>query len=338
MRHETAKLGPLGKIAVPSATNAEAPDVEKASIPSPPAPPPPPALNAGGVPNVLKIGLERRFFDDVYHYMMEASWARLILIIATMYLSTNAIFATLYMVGGDCISGAEKGSFADAFFFSVQTLSTIGYGVMAPKGPVGGALVTFEAFVGLLGMAMASGLMFSKFARPTARVLFSSKLIVSTRNGKPCLMLRMANGRGNEIVEATLRISVLKPEITEEGERMRRFYDLALARSQTPLFSITWTVIHVIDEASPLYGETEASLREMNVRFIVTLTGIDSTFAQTVHARTSYVGSDMVWGGRFVDVTSQLPDGRLQVDYTKFHDVTVDGAPVRGEVKSRAVA
>ncbi len=270
--------------------------------------------------------------------MMEASWPRLIASIAAMYLCTNATFATLYMVGGDCISGAEKGSFADAFFFSVQTLSTIGYGVMAPKGPVGSGLVTIEAFVGLLGMAMASGLMFSKFARPTARVLFSSKLIVNTRNGKPCLMLRMANGRGNEIVEAQLRISVLKPEITEEGERMRRFHDLALARSQTPLFSLTWTVIHVIDEASPLYGETEASLRAMNVRFIVTLTGIDSTFAQTVHARTNYVGDDMVWGGRFVDVTSQLPDGRLQVDYTKFNDVTLDAGPLSSKAESRAVA
>jgi inward rectifier potassium channel len=190
----------------------------------------------------------------------------------------------------------------------------------------------------LLGVAMASGLMFSKFARPTARVLFSSKVIVTPRNGKPCLVMRMANGRGNEIVEATLRISVLKPEVTAEGERMRRFHDLVLTRSQTPLFSLTWMVIHVIDEASPLHGETEASLREMNVRFIVTLTGIDSTFAQTVHARTSYFAEDIVWGGRFIDVTSQLPDGRLQVDYTKFNDVVVDPKDAVAEVKSSAAA
>jgi inward rectifier potassium channel len=308
---------------------------------SPPPPPPaapPPIAPRSGAPGVVKIGLEARFFDDIYHYMMEASWPRLILTIAALYLGTNVIFATLYLVGGDTISGAEKGSFADAFFFSVQTLSTIGYGVMAPKGPVGSALVTGEAFVGLLGVAMASGLMFSKFARPTARVLFSSKVIVTTRNGKPCLVLRMANGRGNEIVEATLRISVLKPEVTAEGERMRRFHDLVLTRSQTPLFSLTWMVIHVIDEASPLHGETEASLREMNVRFIVTLTGIDSTFAQTVHARTSYFAEDIVWGGRFIDVTSQLPDGRLQVDYTKFNDVVVDPKDAVAEGKSSAAA
>jgi inward rectifier potassium channel len=308
---------------------------------SPPPPPPAasqPILPRTGAQGVVKIGLETRSFDDIYHYMMEASWPRLILIIAIMYLGTNAVFATLYLVSGDSITGAEKGSFSDAFFFSVQTLSTVGYGVMAPKGFVGSTLVTFEAFVGLLGMAMASGLMFSKFARPTARVLFSSKVMVSTRNGKPCLVLRMANGRGNEIVEATLRISVLKPEVTAEGERMRRFHDLALTRSQTPLFTLTWMVIHVIDEASPLHGETEASLREMNVRIIVTLTGIDSTFAQTVHARTSYFAEDIVWGGRFVDVTTQLPDGRLQVDYTKFNDVVIDPKDALGEAKSSAAA
>jgi inward rectifier potassium channel len=198
--------------------------------------------------------------------------------------------------------------------------------------------VTVEAFVGLLGMAMASGLMFSKFARPTARVLFSSRVIVTTRNGKPCLVMRMANGRGNEIIEATLRVAVLKPEVTAEGEKMRRFHDLVLTRNQTPLFTLTWMVIHEINEASPLFGETEESLREMSVRFIVTLTGIDSTFAQTIHARTSYFAEDIVWGGRFVDVTSQLPDGRLQVDYTKFNQVVVDAKDPVAEPESSAAA
>ncbi len=308
-----------------------------ASSPPPPPAAPPPHLPRTGPPGVVKIGLETRSFDDIYHYLMEASWARLFVIIGAVYLTTNALFALLYVLAGDSITGAEKGSFSDAFFFSVQTLSTVGYGVMSPKGFVGSTLVTFEAFVGLLGMAMASGLMFSKFARPTARVLFSAKVIVTTRNGKPCLVMRMANGRGNEIVEATLRVSVLKPEVTAEGEKMRRFHDLILARSQTPLFTLTWMVIHEINETSPLFGETEASLREMNVRIIVTLTGIDSTFAQTVHARTSYFAEDIVWGGRFVDVTSQLPDGRLQVDYTKLNEVVIDPRdPVSEPVSSAA--
>jgi inward rectifier potassium channel len=292
-----------------------------------------------GALGVVKVGLKTRTFEDVYYFLMEGSWKRLLLFVAALYLGINALFAGLYLLAGDSISGAEKGSFSDAFFFSVQTLSTVGYGVMAPKGALGSTLVTVETFLGLLGMAMASGLMFSKFARPTARVLFSSKMIVSTRDGKPCLVLRMANGRSNnEIVEATLRISVLKPEVTTEGEKMRRFHDLVLMRSQTPLFTLTWTVIHVIDEKSPLFGETAESLQAMSVRFIVTLTGIDSTFAQTVYARTSYFADDMVWGGRFVDVTSQLPDGRLQVDYTKLNDVVVEPRSSVEAVKSRAAA
>ena len=305
-------------------------------------PPPPAALSQPTAralsANVVKVGLKRRTFEDIYHFMMEASWKRLFVIIAAMYLGTNAVFAGLYLLAGDSIVGAERGSFSDAFFFSVQTLSTVGYGVMAPKGALGSTLVTLEAFIGLLGMAMASGLMFSKFARPTARVLFSSKALISTRNGRPCLVLRTANGRGNELVEATLRISVLKPEVTAEGERLRRFHDLVLERSQTPLFTMTWTVIHVIDEQSPLFGETEASLQAMNVRFIVTLTGIDGTFSQTVYARTNYFADDIVWGGRFVDVTTLLPDGRLQVDYTKFNDVVAEPQSVAYEVKSRAAA
>lgn len=308
-----------------------------ASSPPPPLPAPQqPVVPRVGASGVVKVGLETRYFDDIYHYMMEASWARLIVIIGAVYFATNAIFATLYLVAGDSIAGAEKGSFADAFFFSVQTLSTVGYGVMSPKGPLGGALVTAEAFIGLLGMAMASGLMFSKFARPSARVIFSSRVIVSTRNGKPCLVMRMANGRGNEIIEATLRVSVLKPEVTAEGERMRRFHDLVLTRSQTPLFALTWMVIHEITESSPLFGETEASLQAMNVRIIVTLTGIDSTFAQTIHARTSYFAENIVWGGRFVDVTSQLPDGRLQVDYTKLHEVVIDPKDASADARSNA--
>lgn len=305
-------------------------------------PPPPsvplPRTPRAAAPGIVKVGLKTGTFDDIYHFMMMASWKRLFALIGAMYLGTNAVFAGLYVLAGDSIQGAEPGSFSDAFFFSVQTLSTVGYGVMAPKGFLGSTLVTLEAFIGLLGMAMASGLMFSKFARPTARVIFSSRVVITTRDGKRCLALRMANGRANEIVEATLRISVLKPEVTAEGERLRRFHDLTLMRNQTPLFTMTWLVLHVIDEQSPLYGETEASLHAMSVRFIVTLTGIDSTFAQTVHARTTYFADDVVWGGRFVDVTSQLPDGRLQVDYAKFDDVVAEPPSGVSEVRSRAAA
>jgi inward rectifier potassium channel len=287
---------------------------------TPPRPPPPPST--GRSPrDVVRVNLERGYFDDVYHYLMEAPWSRLLLLIGSAYLGVNVIFALLYLLGGDCIQGAESGSFGDRFFFSVQTLSTVGYGVMSPKGTYGSVLVTFEAFVGLLGMAMASGLMFSKFARPTARVIFSKQMVVNRRNGKPCLLLRMANGRGNDVVEASLRVAILKSEVTAEGERMRRFHDLHLQRSQTPLFSVTWVVIHEIDERSPLHGETQASLTADRARLIVTFTGIDGTFSQTVHARMFYEAEDIVWDARFVDVIEPLPTGQIRVDYARFHDV-----------------
>jgi inward rectifier potassium channel len=253
--------------------------------------------------------------------LLVAKWRRLLAIIASTYAAINAAFALLYLAGGDCITGAQPGSFGDAFFFSVQTFSTIGYGVMAPKTAYASAVVTLEAFIGLITVAMATGLMFAKFSRPTARVLFSDKIVIGVRNGKPTLMLRMANERGNDIIEASFRVTILKPEITPEGDKIRRLHDIKLVRDETPLFAISFTAFHTIDETSPLYGETAASLQAEAMRFIVTVTGLDSTFAQTIHARHIYEAPDVAWNARFVDVLSNLPDGRLQVDLAKFHDI-----------------
>jgi inward rectifier potassium channel len=170
-------------------------------------------------------------------------------------------------------------------------------------------------------VAMASGMMFSKFARPTSRVLFTKKMVILNRDGKPCLMFRMANQRANDVVEASIRLSVLKEEITSERDRMMRLYDLTLIRSQQPLFRLTWIAMHMIDEASPLYGETEESMQEAGMRFIVTFTGIDGTFASTIHARNTYDAVDIVWGGHFADVISRLPEGRMQLDYSLFDTI-----------------
>jgi inward rectifier potassium channel len=290
-----------------------------------------PPANGTGVPGghgpsrqdpteTVKVGARRGYVDDAYHFMMVASWSRLLLSIAAVYLSINVIFGLLFLAGGDCLTGARPGSFADAFFFSVQTFSTIGYGAMAPKDAYASVIVTAEAFVALLTVAMATGLMFSKFSKPTSRVLFSSRMIVGPRNGKPTLTMRMANERGNDIIEAAFRVTVLKPEISAEGEKIRRLHDLKLVRSETPMFSISFQGFHVIDEASPLFGETAASLEAGALRFVVTVTGLDSTLGQTIHARHIYHADEIVWNARFVDVLSNTPDGRLQIDYTRFHD------------------
>jgi inward rectifier potassium channel len=265
---------------------------------------------------------------------MLAPWYQVLLAVALVYVGLNALFACVYFADAGGVAGTRPGSFADAFFFSVQTFSTIGYGVMAPKTLFASITVTAEAFVGLLTVAMATGLMFSKFSRPTARVLFSDYIVVATRAGQPTLMVRMANERNNDILEAAFRVTVLLPEISPEGERMRRLYDLKLVRSDTPLFGISFTALHPIDSTSPLAGHTAESLEREQARFIVTLTGLDGTTGQTIHARHLYEARHVVHNARFVDVLSTAPDGRLLIDYTKFHDVEHLPSPQPGDAEA----
>jgi inward rectifier potassium channel len=234
------------------------------------------------------------------------------------------------MTQAEGIGSTDEGGFLDAFAFSVQTISTIGYGALAPRTGMAHTLVTLESVVGLIGTAIATGLVFTKFAQPRAKVLFSHHMLVHRRNGKPVVAFRVGNARSNEIIEASVRVSALVPEVTLEGEHMRRLVDLQLQRSTTPMFVMTWTVIHEIDEASPLHGRDEASLRADALRFIVSFTGLDATFSQTVHARHIYEHGDVQWGRRFVDIVDNTEDGRLRVDYQRFHDTVPVDDPSRG--------
>ncbi len=275
---------------------------------------------------IERIGMPRRDFGDLYHALLDGSWRRLAFCTLALYLGVNAVFAALYVAGGDVLENARAGSFEDAFFFSVQTMATIGYGKMAPRGMYANAIVALEALVGLLGFAMVTGIVFAKFARPTARVLWSKVAVVAPRDGVPSLMFRMANARKNQIVEAQLRLVLARSEKTLEGERVRRFYDLELSRSQTAIFALSWTAIHPITPKSPLHGETAASLAENRVEIIASLVGIDETFAQTVHARHSYLPDEIAFGARFVDVISDTPDGTRRIDYTQFHEIVPPAA------------
>lgn len=262
------------------------------------------------------------WWSDPYHLLLTMDWPSFIGLTVVCYVVLNALFALLYLAGGDSIKNARPGSFFDAFFFSVQTMASIGYGAMYPKTDYANVLVTIEALVGLMGLAMGTGLMFARFSRPTARVLFSGVAIIAPLNGVPTLMFRAANERRNQILEAQMGVSLLRNEVTAEGESMRRFYDLKLLRSQTRNFSLTWTVMHQIDESSPLYGETPESLAETETDIVITLTGLDETVSQTVHARHYYMTEEILWNMRFVDILSRKPDGRRMIDYTRFHDVT----------------
>jgi inward rectifier potassium channel len=275
----------------------------------------------GGQSNVVRLGQRPSLVRDLYHSLITRSWPVLFLLVAAMFLTINSLFALAYLARDGAIANARPGSFADAFFFSVHTFATIGYGTMSPAGLYGNLVVTVEALFGLLGFALATGLVFAKFAQPTAHVLFSRRAVIALRDGRPALMFRMANERANEIVEAHLRVVLVRDERSAEGETIRRLIDLPLLRDQTPLFSLTWTAVHPIDAASPLRSETAATLAACEGEIIVVLTGIDATFSQTVHARHSYGYDEIVWNGRFTDVLSTLPDGRRAIDYSRFHEV-----------------
>ncbi len=272
--------------------------------------------------DIVRKGMAYFSWRDPYHWLLTMNWPSFIGLTAASYVALNALFALLYLVGGDSIKNARPGSFFDAFFFSVQTMATIGYGAMYPQTDYANVLVSIEALAGLMGVAMGTGLMFARFSRPTAKVLFSRVVVIAPYNGVPTLMFRVANERRNQILEAQIGVSLLRDEVTEEGEYTRRFYDLKLVRGLSRSFALSWTVMHHIDESSPLYGATPESMAQAQADIVVTLTGIDETVSQTVHARHYYLTEEILMDRRFVDIIVRKPDGRRMIDYTRFHDIT----------------
>ncbi len=270
---------------------------------------------------ILSIGLRTAPLRDAYHSLLVATWSRFFAMVLVAYLGANLLFALGYLAIGDGIEEARPGSFTDAFFFSVQTMATIGYGKMAPRGLAANLLVTVEALVGLLGLALVTGLVFAKFSRPTARVVFSRNAVVARFDGVPSLLVRLANERGNQVAEAHAHLVLLRTERTPEGEEVRRVHDLHLRRSQSAFFAFTWLVVHPITPESPLHGETTESLRAKDVDLVASVTGLDETLSQTVHARHAWTPDQILWGHRFVDVLVTLPGGRRAIDYRRFHDV-----------------
>jgi len=278
--------------------------------------------HSGGAFRIVVRGQDARFFDDLYHRLLSCPWWLFFALVALTFLVLNALFAVAFLAEPGSITGARQGSFEDAFFFSVQTLATIGYGTMSPESFFGHCIVTFEAFIGLLSVALMTGITFAKFSRPRARVLFSEKFVVSKMNGVPHVMFRMANWRGNLIVEAQLRVIVLLLETTPEGHSLRRPVDLLLVRDRNPAFVLTWTAMHAIDEKSPFHGvDPVAFLRDSGSQIVLSLTGLDDTAGQQIHARYAYGMKDAALNARFVDVVTTAPNGTRIIDYAHFHDV-----------------
>jgi inward rectifier potassium channel len=277
-----------------------------------------PALKPPPTPRV--IGAPRAPVRDAYHWFLRVSWASSLGVIVAGFLALNVIFALIYVaVGG--IAHARPHSFLDAFFFSVQTLATIGYGAMYPARAATETIVVAEAVCGLIVTALATGLVFSKFARTTARVMFTRHAVIAPYDGVPHLMIRIGNQRGNQIVDAQLRINFSRREVTREGTWMYRMYDLALVRDRAPAVSRSWTMMHVIDASSPLHGETPESLAANEGELLVSVVGLDDTALQMVHVSHTYDQVDLRWGMRHVDILTVAPDGALIVDLRRFHDL-----------------
>lgn len=268
----------------------------------------------------LAIGADRPLFGDLYHSLLQMPWPAFLGTGVAFYLVVNGGFALLYLLQPGAIDHARRGSFADAFFFSVQTIATIGYGQMAPATLYANLVVTVETAAGLFLLALATGLAFARFARPTARVVFSRVAVIGPYDGQPTLSLRLANQRRNQILQAEVDVALLRDERTLEGDLIRRFYDLKLARRRSPVFAMTFTVMHPVDLHSPLAGATPASLQAQNAELVVTVTGLDETTAQPVYARTSYLPDEILCDHRFVDVIGWTDDGRRVIDYRRLHD------------------
>ncbi len=270
-------------------------------------------------------GQDHTRWTDFYHAMLTMPWPAFLTAVALFFIAINVLFALLYSADPTGIANARPGNFWDAFQFSVQTIASIGYGVLAPRSAYVDGIVDIEAFAGILNLALVTGAVFARFSRPTARVLFSDVAVVTAFDGAPTLMFRAANQRGNQILDANVVVTFAWQQSTREGQTMRRFQELSLLRSHSSLFALSWTVMHRIDEASPLHGQTPDSLAAMQAEIIALLSGTDETFADMVFARHSYQPHQIRWNHRFADVLSLTPRGRRVVDLTRFHDSEPDG-------------
>ena len=270
---------------------------------------------------VERIGMPHAPLGDAFHYLMRTSWPIFCITFAAYYLLINLAFAVLLYYDIEGIENAKPGSFGDAYMFSVQTIATIGYGHLSPKSNFINAVVVFESMAAFLSLSLWTGLAFSRFSRPTARVLFSENAVITSDDGVPTLMFRVANGRGNRIVDATMSVTLLRNEVNAEGVEWRRQVDLALVRERSGVFALTWTVLHRIDKNSPLANYEHLLGSDAEPQLIASLIGVDDTFGQPIHAMHYYDASKIHSGKRLVDIASVAADGHAIIDFTRFHDV-----------------
>ena len=269
---------------------------------------------------VIAEGLRLSFWADISHRCMTASWPAFIGGAALVFVAFNAVFAVFYWIGNQPIANVPGGAYIDYLYFSIETLSTAGYGDMHPQTHYGHFVAAIELFTGIFSMSLMTGLIFARFSRPRARLLFAENPVISSHDGKPSLMVRFANERHNIIGNATARVWMLRNELSLEGTPFRRFYELPLLRNEHPALALSWTLYHVLDEQSPLYGLDTDAFNRLEVSLMVVVSGYDVVAAQTVHARRTYRHSDIRFGHRYADILDTSEDGRIRIDYGRFHE------------------
>lgn len=290
-------------------------------------------INPDGSFNVVRDGLPFWSSLSLYHFLLRLSWPAFLALAAAGYVLVNALFAGLYLLcGPESLQSMEPYPIADpflrAFFFSVETFGTIGYGNIAPVGFAAHMTVTLESFVGLTFLALGTGIIFARFARPSVRVLFSRSAVVAPYRGMSAFELRLVNLRRSQLleVECTVILSRVEPQ---DGKPFRNFYNLPLERTKVSFFPAAWTIVHPIDDESPLHGATRDSLLAQDAEFIVLITGYDETFATIVNTRTSYKPQEIVWGAKFADLFNHGdPRGVLSIDVARLHQIEAAPLPV----------
>jgi inward rectifier potassium channel len=270
------------------------------------------------------LGLSQGFWGDLYHRAMTVYWPVFFGSAAAIFVALNAFFGLLYSLGREPIANAAENGPLAYFYFSIETLATVGYGDMHPQTNYGHLIATVEIFTGMSFLAVMTGLIFARFSRPRARFVFAKEAVITRHEGQQTLMIRMANARHNTISRASARLWIIRAERTKEGDQLRRFYELKLHRDEHPMFVLSWMLFHVIDKDSPLHGATSSDLADGDALMVLNVGGLDDSSAQQLYARHVYSWRDIRWHYRYKDITSVSPQGRFLLDYTKFDDVVAE--------------